>query len=376
MLFLIVALSALVSFGACALTLSLARKHKLRGDETVGRQKLHRHWAPRLGGIPIAVAGFSGLMIWGWFMRPTYNELATALVVCTLPAFAIGLLEDVTRRAGVTTRLLVTMLAAAMGFWLLDARMISVAIPWLDEWLATTPIGALALTLVAVGGVSHATNIVDGCNGLASGVAVLVLTAIAAIAGQVGDTFIMATSLITVAATVGFFAWNFPFGRIFLGDSGAYTLGYLIATLSLMLVVRNPEVSPWCPLLLMIYPIWETLFSVGRRAASGLRGVSQPDALHLHQLVLRRLIRRYGAHPVGEQRILRNSIASVYLWALTLLCVVPALIWWRSTPVMMLLVILFTVTYTTFYRRLVAFRAPRFLVLDSISRAASASLKS
>jgi UDP-N-acetylmuramyl pentapeptide phosphotransferase/UDP-N-acetylglucosamine-1-phosphate transferase len=85
------------------------------------------------------------------------------------------------------------------------------------------------------------------------------------VAFQVGDTADRALALAGIGAVLGFFLWNFPAGLIFLGDGGAYFLGFYVAEVSILLLVRNPEVSPLFPLLVCIYPVFETLFSIYRR---------------------------------------------------------------------------------------------------------------
>jgi UDP-GlcNAc:undecaprenyl-phosphate/decaprenyl-phosphate GlcNAc-1-phosphate transferase len=169
-------------------------------------------------------------------------------------------------------------------------------------------------------------------------------------------------ALLAAASVFGFLIWNFPFGRIFMGDAGAYLLGFLIAELSMMLVVRNPQVSPWCPLLLVIYPVWETLFSMSRRAVQSLTQMGQPDALHLHQLIYRRLVKRFGSSKDPHHRLMRNSFTSLYLWVLALMCAVPAVLFWNQTSLLVPFSLLFALSYVMFYRRLVRFRAPRFMV--------------
>ena len=116
--------------------------------------------------------------------------------------------------------------------------------------------------MIAVGGCTHALNIIDGINGLAGMVAVLMAISIALVAWQVQDfpIFLIATAL--ASATLGFLAWNFPFGRVFLGDGGAYFLGFMLAELAVLLVVRNPSVSPFYALAVLFYPVFETLFSI------------------------------------------------------------------------------------------------------------------
>lgn len=353
--------AVLTSFWAGWLTIRMAHQLKFGGDESQGVQKFHDHWVPRLGGIPIFIAFFSSLLLLAWVGES--NELTyTNLIVCTLPAFGIGLLEDVTRRAGVLPRLLMTMVAAALGWWLLNAGLHRLDIPGVDTLLAMSPLFALLLTMVAAGGIAHAINIIDGYNGLSGFFVIVVLVSIALVAGRVGDVLIAQIALLSAASVLGFLVWNFPFGRIFMGDAGAYLVGFLIAELSMMLVVRNPEVSPWCPLLLMIYPVWETLFSMSRRAMYSLSQMGQPDALHLHQLIYRRLMKRYGSSKNSHHRLMRNSYTSLYLWALAVMCAVPAVLFWNQTGILMLFSVLFAVSYVLFYRRLVRFRAPRFLV--------------
>ena len=149
---------------------------------------------------------------------------------------------------------------------------------------------AVALTLLCVTGVANAINIIDGFNGLASMCVLMMLLAIAYV-GFAGRRHARRhVALIAAGAVLGFFIWNFPAGLIFLGDGGAYFLGFVLAELSVLLLARNPQVSPMFPLLLCAYPIFETVFSMYRRRV--LRGVAdraQPDGIHLHTLIHRRL---------------------------------------------------------------------------------------
>ena len=115
-------------------------------------------------------------------------------------------------------------------------------------------------------------------------------------------------------AGLGFLLWNWPRGLIFLGDGGAYFIGYLVAVLSFLLVARHRGVvTPWYPFLLFIYPVFETLFSIWRRKV--VRGASPglPDGLHLHQLVFRRLVRWAVGRKDAASLTLRNSLTAPYL---------------------------------------------------------------
>jgi UDP-GlcNAc:undecaprenyl-phosphate GlcNAc-1-phosphate transferase len=350
------------SLWICGLTIRAARVLKFGVDESTGVQKSHSHWVPRLGGVPIFVAFLAGILLLAW-QSGLYVRETAFVIICLLPAFGIGLVEDVTRRAGILVRLAFTMVAAALGWWLLGAGLFRLDLPVVDQWLAGSATFAFIMTLVAAAGLAHAVNIIDGCNGLSSFVSGVVLASLGCVGMMVGDELVARIAFLAVAALAGFFAWNFPFGRIFLGDAGAYMIGFLIAELSMLLVARNPEVSAWFPMLLMIYPVWETLFSMGRRARYGLRQMGLPDALHLHQLILRRLVRLFSGSWNPTHRILRNSIASTYLWLLAVLCAVPAILFHKNSQVLFAACVLFVMLYLWLYRSLVNFRAPSFMLL-------------
>lgn len=356
------ALGAFTGFWITWLTIAMARRHQVGSDESGGVQKFHDHWVPRLGGVPV-FASFVATLLLSALLSNTALDLSVRLLICTLPAFGIGLLEEITRRAGVTPRLLFTMIAAALGWWLLGGKLTRLDLPFVDPLLQTVPLAAFALTLFAAGGVAHAVNIIDGYNGLSGFFIAAVLAAMGIVAWQAGDGLVLRVSLIAMASVLGFLVWNFPYGRIFLGDSGAYFLGFLVAELSILLVHRNPEVSAWCPLLLMVYPVWETVFSMIRRGSEGgLQRMGQPDALHLHQLIYRRLMKRYVGSAEPRHRILRNSLTSMYLWVLSLMSIVPAVLFWNQPGVLIFFSVLFAFSYWVIYTGIVNFRVPRWLV--------------
>ncbi|WP_236096393.1 MraY family glycosyltransferase, partial [Helicobacter sp. MIT 03-1616] len=120
----------------------------------------------------------------------------------------------------------------------------------------------LFFTTFALVGVSNAMNIIDGFNGLASGICLLILCAIAYVAYDVQDMEIFYCSLALIGAVFGFFVCNFPFGYIFLGDGGAYFLGFIIGILLVLLTQRQDCISAFFGLSVMIYPVWEVLFSI------------------------------------------------------------------------------------------------------------------
>jgi UDP-N-acetylmuramyl pentapeptide phosphotransferase/UDP-N-acetylglucosamine-1-phosphate transferase len=183
------------------------------------------------------------------------------------------------------------------------------------------------------------------------------------VAYQVGDIPLALWALAGVGAALGFFVWNFPGGLIFLGDGGAYFLGFYLAEIGILLIARNPEVSPLFPLMVCIYPVFETIFSIYRRKIVRDVPPGLPDGIHLHSLIYRRLMR--WAIGARDARALtrRNSMTAPYLWMLCVSSLVPALAFWDSTPLIGACMLLFALTYIALYRRIVRFKTPKWLVV-------------
>lgn len=191
-------------------------------------------------------------------------------------------------------------------------------------------------------------------------VAAMILGALGYVAYMLGDHLLWNVCAASVGAILGFFVWNYPRGMIFLGDGGAYLIGFLIGEVSVLLVSRHPEVSPWFPLLLVIYPVSETLFSVYRRKF--LQGVSpgMPDALHLHTLIFKRIV-RWALVGGANKRFSRNAATSPYLWLLCSISVIPAVLFWQNTWILILSVIFFMAIYVWVYRQIVLFRSSKLI---------------
>ena len=305
-------------------------------------------------------AVFSGVVI-AQLDRSTAAMPLWLLLAASLPTFLTGIAEDLTKRISPRRRLFATMVSAALTVWLLDAVIKRTAIPGLDLLVPWFPFSAF-LAIFVITGVANAVNLIDGFNGLASMCVFMMVLALAYVAFQVGDTFIFTASLITAGAVLGFFVWNFPAGLIFLGDGGAYLLGFLLADLGILLVHRNANVSPIFPLLLCAYPIFETIFTMYRRRV--VRGVATtaPDGIHLHTLIHRRLIGTSLPNMRSRSLTTRNSMTSPYLWLLCLISVIPSVLWWDDTLALSSCLLLFVVSYVVLYIRIVRFKTPRWLV--------------
>ena len=347
-----------------AVTLYVVRRarfgaHQLNDHDLSGPQKFHTAPVPRVGGIAIVLGLLSGMAVL-WFGQPQTATAAAVLMACALPAFGSGLTEDLTKTQSPRRRLFFTGVSAALAAILMDAVIDRTSIPGLD-WLVSFPIVAVIVTVFVVSGVANSLNIIDGFNGLASMCAVLMLVSIGYVAFQVDDSLIVWLAVAGVGAVLGFFVWNFPAGLIFLGDGGAYFLGFFIAELAILLLHRNPSVSPMFPLLVCIYPVFETLFSIYRRVMLRGQPAGMPDGIHLHSLIYRRIMRWAIGKQSKRSAVRRNSMTSPYLWILCMTAVVPAMLFWNSTALLAAFIVLFGLVYTGLYWRIVRFKSPRWM---------------
>lgn len=355
-----------VSFAVSGLIVRLSRVRGFAWDDNDlgGVQKFHARAVPRVGGLAVSL-GLLALTVWVAVTGHGPARELWLILLCGAPALLAGLAEDLTKRVSAKFRLAATMLSGLLAFFLLGAQLDSVSFPGLD-WLMSFTAFSLLFTMVAAGGLANAVNIIDGYNGLTAVVAGVILMSLAYVAWQVGDNLIVSVALAGTGALVGFLLWNWPRGLIFLGDGGAYFVGYLIAVLSIMLVARHRGVvSPWYPFLLCIYPVFETFFSIWRKRV--VRGASPglPDGLHLHMLVFRRLVRWAVGRRDAASLTLRNSLTAPYLWLLSSIASLPATLLWRNPPALQAAVAVFCALYVWLYLRVVRFRSPRWLVLRS-----------
>lgn len=354
------------AFLATALLVRYARGHTARYGTAVP-QRFHTGHVPRVGGIGMLAGCTAG---WAWILGPSWPgasaqlhsdfDAVASLWVISCVAVAAGTLEDLTQRLPAGNRLLLTVGAAVLAVWLLNLSVPRLSLPALDGLWSVSPWFGIALAVLAVSGLPHAFNLIDGYNGLAGIVAVVCCFALAYVALQVGDRQLAAMVLVVAGASAGFLVWNYPRGLIFAGDGGAYLWGTAIAIISVMLVMRHGQVSAWFPILLLVYPVWETMFSIYRKAVRG-QSPGVADALHFHQLIYRRIVRGVFDDDEARRMLMRNNRTSPYLWGFAFLTVVPAVLFWSNTAILIGFAALFIVAYVWAYISIVRFKVPSWL---------------
>lgn len=317
-LFLLFALSVCIS---TAIIVMWQRFPRLNGrvDDLLAIQSTHTRVTPRLGGIAIFGALCLSVIFAPFSISGAYSDfiLATSLI------FIVGLSEDLGLHMSPRVRLLAAVGSSLLAIWLLGVWLPRIGIPGLDGVVNYWAVG-IPLTLLVTAGVSNGFNLIDGVNGLSSLTAIVTAVALSQISALAGYPIMVHLAMMVAAGIFGFFVLNYPFGQIFLGDAGAYTIGFVLSWFGISILINAPDVSPWAILLTMYWPIADTLLAIYRRSGKST-DVAAPDRLHVHQMVMRALeicvlgrARRVIANPlttlVMAPFVITPPVVGVMLW--------------------------------------------------------------
>jgi len=322
-------------------------------------QKFHNTNISRIGGIAIVF----GLLFGGlfrYFSKETGGMEILSLVIVSLPAFLVGLAEDLTKKAGIKIRFLGICLSALLGGLVFNTWIKSIGLEVLDP-IFLVPFVSIAFTIFAVCGLTNAYNIIDGFNGLASMVGILTLLSLSYVGFQVNDSLVFILGMVLIGAILGFFFWNYPKGKIFLGDGGAYLIGFWIALLSILLVTRNNSVSPLYVLLVNAYPVVETLFTIWRRKFHKNKNPSIADDMHLHTLIYRRVVKWDDAEKGGLVSSSANARTSPYIWILASTSIIPATLFWKNNSLLLVFFLMHAFLYIKFFVKIIKFKIPKWV---------------
>ena len=273
--------SALIS-GFIIIWFSRSRGARFPRRDTQAVQASHTLPTARIGGLAI-MASLTLIVL--YHQTQSGDGIAVPLLLSAIPVFAVGLAEDLGLFASPRRRLLAAGVSATLFVLLTGQWLQATDIPGLDQVLLWAPIGIAFSVFLSVG-VSHAFNLIDGLNGLSGSTALAASLALAYMAHDADLAMHRDILLILAAAVAGFLVFNFPLGKIFLGDAGAYAIGHLLVWLSISILWNAPNVTPLAVLLIFFWPIADTLLAITRRLWRGVP-IAQPDRMHFHQLVMR-----------------------------------------------------------------------------------------
>lgn len=317
-----------------------------------GPQKIHLKPVPRIGGISIIIGITLTCLI--WIPSANNSNIFITLLLCALPTFFIGLTEDLTKKVSIGVRFLFAIISASLFISIQGSFISTIDIELVDSIFKIIPF-AILITVIAIAGLINAYNIIDGLNGLCCMTAIITLIALGYAGYLYKDAIVILLTLAMIGAILGLFVWNYPKGLLFLGDGGAYLIGFWVSTCTILLVTRNSAISPWFALLANAYPVTETVFSIYRRIVHQKKHLGHPDALHLHSLIYRRILRQSSA----EKTLNANSRSSLYLWLMSLLPTMPSLLIIESTKYLIAWLIVYLFLYIYVYKSVVLFKTPK-----------------
>jgi len=281
----------------------------------LGPQKIHTDPTPRIGGLGLIIAMF----VQALYLQDEASQLLLIILVAAMPVFLSGLAEDVTNSVAPGVRLLTSFITGVVfcgltGVWVTDVELYAA-----NYVLSISGVGII-FTVLAIASLSNAFNIIDGLNGLSIGTALFMSVTIAVLAIHGNDTLMLVLATCLAASLFGVLLFNFPFGKIFVGDGGAYFMGAMIAAMAVLLPERNDAVSPYASAIIVIYPFYELMRSFLRRLVGNGAAPMQPDNKHLHSMIF-----RFARQHCPVKSTLQNSIASCVVLILPLINCIWAL---------------------------------------------------
>jgi len=281
---------------------------KLGVTDKPNARKVHQKLMPRLGGLAIFIG-----VIAGYFVGGLHHQKMTAITVAGIVIIITGLLDD---KFNLSPKLKLTGQLLAAGLVIASGLTINVLyIPFFGD--LDMGFWAYPITLFWIIGITNAINLIDGLDGLATGVSSIVIATIAVMAFMNGKMLILTISMIVLGSALGFLFYNFHPAKIFMGDTGALFLGYCISILSLLGLYKSVTLFSFIvPIIILGVPVFDTAYAIIRRVFNK-RPISSPDKGHMHH----RLLSLGLSH--------RNSVILMYLFSF--LFSITALLLSRST---------------------------------------------
>lgn len=303
--------------------LSLKRGIFIDDHEADLPQKFHKTPTPRIGGLGIFI---------GCFFLMSNIEVGLFIMLASVPAFVSGLLEDLFAKISPGRRLIIMAVSAIMAIYLLSA-----VVTDFGFFVIPVEIG-IFVTLVAILGMINGTNLIDGINGLSSGISLIIFLTYYFISRKLDDANLEFINAICAASIAGFILFNYPKGRIFLGDGGAYFTGFILAVISILIIKYHPgEISPWFAFCCLIHPVWEVMFSFFRKAVFDKESPFKPDSYHIHQFIFIYIVNK------------NNPLTTLVILPFVIITNLLAIVYYDNSIALAIISFSYITLYTTTY---------------------------
>ncbi|WP_462411359.1 glycosyltransferase family 4 protein [Neobacillus sp. Marseille-QA0830] len=273
-------LNLAICFFAAIILTPLVKKlaFKIGATDKPNQRKVHSRIMPRLGGLAIFLSFIIGVLI----LKPV-GEYHFPIILGSFIIILTGVIDDI-KEISPKLKLTGQIVAAAVVVIYGGLKVEFINLPFggtIDFGYLSIP-----LTMIWIIGITNAINLIDGLDGLAGGVSSIALFTIAGMAIVMGNWYVTVMALIVAVSTSGFLFYNFHPAKIFMGDTGALFLGYMISVLSLLGYKNVTFISLVIPIIILGVPISDTFFAIIRRVVNK-QPISAPDKSHLHHCLLR-----------------------------------------------------------------------------------------
>ncbi len=248
--------------------------------------------ASRLGGISVFVSIFiSMLFIYFVISNTIFLELdkivsLPLLIIAILIIFLLGLYDDIFG-SNVLSKILIQIVAAAIVYFG-GLKIAEISVPFIGSKNLNFFLSFL-LTIIWICGITNAVNIIDGINGLAAGISFFALLSLGVLAFLSSQFFLVVIVAVLLGVLTGFYPFNFPRAKIYLGDSGSLVIGFILAALSMATIQRKASIAIvlLIPIIILFLPILETIVTIIRRIHEG-KNIFKRDTDHLHYRFLKK----------------------------------------------------------------------------------------
>lgn len=289
----IMVIIATMVVGAVATPLVRFLSFKVGAVDNPNARRINKVPMPSAGGLAIFIAFtlatlvFLPRLVSHINYHGTYLHYVFPLILSSLIIVITGYIDDV-KELGPTPKMFGIVLAATLIWFFTEFHFDSFKIPFGGPLLIFPTWLSFFLTVLWIVAITNAVNLIDGLDGLVSGVSIISLTTMGIVSYfflHDSNIFLTLTIFVLVAAIIGFLPYNYNPAIIYLGDTGALFIGFMIGVLSLQGLKNSTAVAVVTPMIILGVPITDTVMAIIRRKLSGQK-ISEADKMHLHHRLL------------------------------------------------------------------------------------------
>ena len=310
---------------------------RLFQDKVAGQHKVHTHQVTRSGGL---IFLFSLLT---YFFTPETN---IKIIFYLFIFLTIGLFEDFLKDIRPLIRFGAIVIFSFICIYDMGFLVSALEVDFVDKIFSNSLVLQIIFTSIALSIAINSFNLIDGFNGLMLGVSLIAISMLLFVVSK--ESIILSDQYLFLffiyLSIISLFLFNFPFGRIFTGDGGAYAIGYSIGIYSII-IFNDIDISPWFFAVILCYPMTELFISFSRRILLMKKNAFTADLNHLHSLIYLNLQKRENNFIVKHS----NPITSVIIWVFYLIQILPLLFFKDDSFLLKINFLFCTIFYLLFY---------------------------